>query len=122
MSEDQLLRAVEHSDLAASELAALARALSTLKCRKVALALATRPHTPRHSSIPLLRRMFTFELMQVTVRPAVPVDLKRLAEEQILVRLSALSAGEKISLARRASGRLQQNCCRSRIRASCWQP
>jgi hypothetical protein len=50
--------------------------------------------------------MFTFDLMQVTLRPAVPADLKRLAEEQILVRLGALSAGEKISMARRASGRV----------------
>src|SRR5215470_20067631 len=71
-----------------------------------ARALATHPRTPRHSSIPLLRRMFTFDLMQVTLRPAVPADLKRLAEEQIMARLGGLSAGEKISLARRASGRV----------------
>jgi len=106
MSEEQALAALEHSDLTASELAALARTPSTLKRRKLVLALATHPRTPRHSSIPLLRRMFTFDLMQVTLRPAVPADLKRLAEEQILVRLDTLSAGEKISLARRASGRV----------------
>lgn len=106
MSEDQALARLEHADLTASELAALARAPSTLKRPKVVLALVTHPRTPRHSSIPLLRRMFTFDLMQVTLRPAVPADLKRLAEEQILVRLGALSAGEKISLARRASPRV----------------
>jgi hypothetical protein len=106
MSEDQALAAFENPDLAASDLAALARSPSTLKCRKVVLALATHPRTPRHSSIPLLRRMFTFDLMQVALAPAVPADLKRLAEEQILVRLAALSAGEKISLARRASARV----------------
>lgn len=106
MSEDQTLAALHRADLTGSELAALARAPSTLKRRKVVLALATHPRTPRHSSIPLLRRMFTFDLMQVTLTPAVPADLKRLAEEQILVRLDALSAGEKISLARRASGRV----------------
>jgi len=106
MSEDQALAALRHSDLTASELAALARTPSTLKRRKVVLALATHPRTPRHSSIPLLRRMFTFDLMQVALTPAVPADLKRLAEQQILIRLGALSAGEKISLARRASGRV----------------
>lgn len=106
MSEDQALAAFENPELSASDLAALARSPSTLKWRKVVLALATHPRTPRHSSIPLLRRMFTFDLMQVALAPAVPADLKRLAEEQILVRLAALSAGEKISLARRASGRV----------------
>jgi hypothetical protein len=106
MSEDQALAALEHGDLTASDLAALARTPCALKSRKVMLALATHPRTPRHSSIPLLRRMFTFDLMQVTLTPAVPADLKRLAEGQILVRLEALSAGEKISLARRASGRV----------------
>ena len=106
MSEDQALAAFENPDLSASDLAALARSPSTLKHRKLVLALVTHPRTPRHSSIPLLRRMFTFDLMQVALAPAVPADLKRLAEEQILVRVAALSAGEKISLARRASGRV----------------
>jgi hypothetical protein len=106
MSEDQALAALERGDLAASDLAALARTPFAVKSRRVVLALATHSRTPRHSSIPLLRRMFTFDLMQVTLTPAVPADLKRLAEEQILVRLGALAAGEKISLARRASGRI----------------
>ena len=106
MSEDQALAALQHADLTASDLAALARTSSALKSRKVVLGLATHPRTPRHSSIPLLRRMFTFDLMRVTLTPAVPADLKRLAEEQILVRVGTLSAGEKISLARRASGRV----------------
>jgi len=106
MSEDLALAAFEHGDLTASDLAALARTPCALKSRKVMLALATHPRTPRHSSIPLVRRMFTFDLMQVALTPAVPADLKRLAEGLILVRLGALSAGEKISLARRASGRV----------------
>src|SRR5215469_18207800 len=71
MSEDQALAAFENPDLSASDLAALARSPSTLKWRKVVLALATHPRTPRHSSIPLLRRMFTFDLMQVALAPAV---------------------------------------------------
>lgn len=106
MTEEQALAAFEEPDITASELAALARTPSILKRRKLVLALATHPRTPRHSSVPLLRRMFTFDLMQVSLTPAVPADLKRLAEEQILVRVDGLSSGEKISLARRASGRV----------------
>jgi hypothetical protein len=44
--------------------------------------------------------------MQVTLTPAVAADIKRAAEEQILVRHESLSSGERISLARRASGRV----------------
>jgi len=50
--------------------------------------------------------MFTFDLMQLALTPAVPADIKRAAEEQILVRTESLPAGEKISLARRAPGRI----------------
>lgn len=62
--------------------------------------------TPRHISIPLLRQLFTFDLMQVTLTPSVAADIKRAAEEHILLRVETLSAGEKISLAKRASGRV----------------
>ena len=106
VSEDQILAAIERADVTAAELATLSRSGAALKSRKVLLALATHPRTPRHTSIPLLRRMFTFDLMQITLTPAVAADIKRAAEDQILVRLESLSAGEKVSLARRASGRV----------------
>lgn len=44
--------------------------------------------------------------MQVTLTPAVPADIKRVAEDQIMNRLESLSTGERMSLARRASGRV----------------
>jgi hypothetical protein len=106
VSEDQALAALQRADVAASELACLARNPAAVKSRKVVLALVQHARTPRHVSIPLLRRMFTFDLMQVTLTPAVAADLKRVAEDQILVRLQSLSLGEKITLARRASGRV----------------
>lgn len=105
-SEDQILATIQRADVAASELATLARSTVAVRSRKAISALVIHPRTPRHTSIPLLRRMFTFDLMQVTLAPAVAADIKRTAEEQILVRLESLSAGEKISLARRASGRV----------------
>jgi hypothetical protein len=106
VSEDQALATLQRADVAASELASLARNPAAVKSRKVVLALVQHARTPRHISIPLLRRMFTFDLMQVTLAPAVAADLKRVAEDQILVRLQSLAVGEKISLARRASGRV----------------
>lgn len=70
------------------------------------LAVVQYARTPRHVSIPLLRRMFTFDLMQVTLTSVVAADIKRSAEDQMIVRLESMPAGQKITLARRTSGRV----------------
>jgi hypothetical protein len=106
LTEDQTLALLKRSDLTAESLTVVSRNPIAMKSRKVALAIATHPRTPRHVSVPTLRRLFIFDLMLVTRTPAVPADVKRAAEEQILNRLESLSTGEKISLARRASGRV----------------
>ena len=105
-SEDAALALLNRPDISSEALALLARSPVTSKSRKVMLAVVEHSRTPRHISVPLLRRMFTFDLMQVALTPAVAADIKRTAEEQILMRLESISAGEKISLARRASGRI----------------
>ena len=106
LTEDEALACLQHLDVTAQTLALISKSPSAAKSRKVMLALATHPRTPRHISIPALRRLFTFDLMQVTLTPAVAADIKRVAEEQIVNRLESLSAGERISLARHASGRV----------------
>ena len=106
MTEDEALAALEQAEITAAEIAGISKSASAAKSRKVTLAIVLHPRTPRHISVPLLRRMFTFDLMQVTLTPAVAVDIKRVAEEQILLRQESLAAGEKISLAKRASGRV----------------
>jgi hypothetical protein len=105
-NEDQAIALLQRRDLTAEMLTSLARNPDVLKSRKVVLALIAHPRTPRHVSIPLLRRIFTFDLVQVTLTPAIAADLKRASEEQILLRLETLAAGEKITLAKRASGRV----------------
>lgn len=106
LSEDQALALLQRSDVTAADLALLGRNPSVIKSRKVLLDLATHPRTPRHITIPLLRRLFTFDLMQVALTPTVAADVKRAAEEQLLNRLESLSSGERTSLARRASERV----------------
>ena len=105
-TEDQALALLDRADVTAAELGQLARNPSTIKSRKVLLGLALHPRTPRHVTIPLLRRLFTFDLMQVALTPTVVADVKRAAEGQLLHRTESLSSGERISLARRASGRV----------------
>jgi hypothetical protein len=106
LSEDAALALVKRSDVTAQALAQLAKNLIASKSRKVLVALASHPRTPRHVSIPLLRGMFTFDLMNFALTPAVAPDVKRAAEEQLIMRLESLPVGQKITLARRASGRV----------------
>lgn len=106
ISEDAALALLKSSDVTAEALAQLAKNPISSTSRKVMVELAAHPRTPRHVSIPLLRRIFTFDLMQMALAPSVAPDIKRAAEEQILARLESVPSGQKITLARRASGRV----------------
>lgn len=106
LGEDAALAVLHDPEVTGEALAQLARDSVVSKSRKVIFGLVGHPRTPRHISIPLLRRMFTFDLVQVTLTPAVAADIKRSAEEQIILRLGSLPAGQKTTLARRASGRI----------------
>jgi hypothetical protein len=106
LNEDAALALLKSPDATADALAQLAKNLITSKSRKVLVALIAHSRTPRHVSIPLLRTLFTFDLMNLALTAAVAPDVKRAAEEQILTRLESLPLGQKITLARRASGRV----------------
>jgi hypothetical protein len=106
LTEDAALALVKNADVTAEALARLAKNPIASKSRKLVVALASHPRTPRHVSIPLLRGMFTFDLMNLALTPAVAPDVKRAAEEQLIMRLESLPVGQKITLARRASGRI----------------
>ncbi|HZR67104.1 MAG TPA: hypothetical protein VFA85_18330 [Terriglobales bacterium] len=105
-NEDAALALLRNAQVSSDALSQLARSSVTAKSRKVLLGVVEHPRTPRHLCIPLLRRMFTFDLVQVTLTPTVAADIKRAAEEQIKVRLESVPTGERITLARRVSGRI----------------
>lgn len=106
LNEDDALALLKSADATAEILAQLAKNPIASKSRKVLVGLASHSRTPRHISIPLLRGMFTFDLMNFALTPAVAPDVKRAAEEQLITRLESLPTGQKITLARRASGRV----------------
>jgi hypothetical protein len=106
ISEDAALVLLKDCGVSAESLVLLARTPLAAKSRKVKLGLVQHIRTPRHVSISLLRRMFTFDLVQVTLTPSIAADIQRAAEEQLLVRLESLPLGQKITLARRSSGRV----------------
>ncbi|HEX5434612.1 MAG TPA: hypothetical protein VFY05_10270 [Candidatus Angelobacter sp.] len=106
LTEDLALAMLERRDLPREALEQLHRNSSVAKLRKVRLAVVTHPRTPRHVSIPNIRHLYLFELMQVALMPALAPDLKRAAEETLLGRMATISSGERLTLAKRSSGRV----------------
>jgi len=106
LTEELALALLERRDLPASAIERLVKHPAVKKSRKAQLALVKHQHTPRFVSLPLLRRLHTFELMQVALTPAVAADLKASADELILQRRETISLGERLTLAKRGSGRL----------------
>jgi hypothetical protein len=106
LTEDLALSLLKRPDLPAELLGRLGKNGAVLKNRKVKLALVVHPRTPRHTSLPLVRQLYTFDLMQVALTPTVPADLKLVADEALCNRLQTISSGEKLTLAHRASGRV----------------
>jgi len=106
LTEDLALALLKRAELDRETLEKISKSGGLMKSRKVRLALVEHPKTPRHVLLPLLRHLFTFDLMRVALRPAIASDIKVAAEESLINRLEKLSLGERLSLARRASGRV----------------
>jgi hypothetical protein len=106
LSGDQALALLARADLPGEVIEQLAKNRSALKLRKVKIALACHAHTPRHVSVPLVRQFYTFDLMKVTLSPVVPADLKLSVDQTLIARSKTITLGERLTLARRASGRV----------------
>src|SRR5581483_2009460 len=106
LSEDLALALLNRPDLPPEALEALSKNGSVIRNRKVRRGVVGHPKTPRHVSVPLLRHLYTFDLMQVALTPIVPADVKRAAEEILANKLGSISSGERLTLARRASPRI----------------
>lgn len=106
LTEDRALALLKQRDVSVEILEQLSKNSGLMKSRKVKLALAGHPRTPRHVSLPMVRHFFTFDLMQLALTPVVPADVKKAAEDALIHRLEMISSGERMTLARRASGRV----------------
>ena len=105
-TEDSALALLRRADLPTETIEQIAKNGAVARHRKVKVALLEHPHTPRHVSLPLIRQLYTFDLMQLALTPVVAADLKMAADEALCNRLETISSGERLSLARRASGRV----------------
>jgi len=106
LTEDLALALLNHRDLPREALEALSKNGQLARLRKVRMAIAVHPRTPRHVSVPTIRHLYTFDLMQVALLPSVLPDVKRAAEEVLINKLASISSGERVTLARRSSGRV----------------
>ncbi|MHB8541956.1 MAG: hypothetical protein ACYDCD_13610 [Candidatus Acidiferrales bacterium] len=106
LTESDVCILLERLDLSASILGAIAAHPSWKKNEGVRLRLARHPQMPRRVALQLLRQIFLFDLVQISLLPSAPAEIRRVAEEIILQRLPQLAVGEKLALARRGSARV----------------
>ncbi|HEV2987524.1 MAG TPA: hypothetical protein VG759_03725 [Candidatus Angelobacter sp.] len=106
LTEDLALALLNRRDLPREALEEMNRNSAVAKQKKVRLAIVMHPRTPRHVSVPVIRHLYAFELMQVGLFPSVPADVKRAAEETLMGRLGTISSGERFALAKQCSGRV----------------
>lgn len=106
LTEDAALALLTTRDLQAEKIEEIASNSHLLSSRKVMLAMVRHVKTPRRVSIPLVRQLFVFELMDVALAPAIPADIKLLAEECITAKLPSTTVGARLTLAKRGSTRV----------------
>jgi hypothetical protein len=106
LSEEIALALLTRRDLPPNVIEAISKNPAVTKNRKVNLAIASHPRAPRHVSLPLTRYLYTFDLVKIALLPAVPADVKVAVDETIISRLEQISEGERLTLAKQASGRV----------------
>jgi hypothetical protein len=106
LNEDLALTLLKRTDLPGGALERLSKNASVMKSRKIRLALVEHPKTPRHVSLPMVRHLFTFDLMRIALTPVVPADVKAVADQTLCNRIETIPSGERLTLAHRASGRV----------------
>lgn len=106
LDEAQLCLLLDRKNVPSEILEEVARRKPLLKAYRVKRSLAFHPRTPRLVTLRLLKDLYLMDLVQLTLSPAIPTELKLHAEEQLIARLPQLPLGQKITLARRGPARL----------------
>ena len=106
LDESHLHILLERKNLSSGTLDTIARQKSWMRSYQMKLRVARHPHASRLVAIPLLRQLYLFDLVNVSLLPSVPGELRRLAEDLLIGRLPQLPLGQKFALARRGSSRV----------------
>ncbi len=106
IEEPHVIQMLERLDLSAKVLAAIAENGKWISSEGVRLRLARHPRTPRRFALALLRQLYLFDLVRLSLLPSTPAEIKRVAEELIVRRVPHLPVGQKLTLARRGPSRV----------------
>jgi len=106
LGEKQVAILLSRRDLAREIVARIAENREWMKSYPLKLAVVRHPRTPRHLALPLLKYLYLFDLLAVAATAGTPAELKRQAEEAILLQREGLALGQRLSLARRGSSRI----------------
>jgi hypothetical protein len=106
LDETQLCRLLDRKDLPIEVLEQVGQRKPLLRNYRVKRALAFHPRTPRLIGVRLIRDLYLMDLAQLALAVGAQPEIKRIAEDQLLARLSQLPLGQKIALARRGPARV----------------
>jgi hypothetical protein len=106
IQEPHVVRLLERLDLSTEVLTAVAKEGKWTSNESIRLRLARHPRTPSRIAISMLRQLYLFDLVRLSLLPSAPADIRRAAEEFILARVPHLPIGEKLTLARRGPARV----------------
>jgi hypothetical protein len=106
LDEGHVAQLLERLDLPANVLSAIAETGKWTASETIRLRLARHPHTPRRVALLLVRQLFLFDLVRLSLLPSTPAEIRRVAEEMIVTRIPHLPVGEKLTLARRGPARV----------------
>ena len=106
LDESLLCLLLERKDLAGDLLGEIARRMDWMRSYRVRARVAGHPRTSRLVALPLIRQIYLFDLVNLTLLPATPAEIRRIAEDVIMNRLPQLALGQRLTLARRGSARV----------------
>jgi hypothetical protein len=106
LEQPHIVVMLERLDLPASVLGAIGTDGKWTSSEAVRLGLARHPRTPKRIALSVVRQLFLFDLVRLSLLPSAPADIRRVAEEVILTRVPHLAIGEKLTLARRGPARV----------------
>jgi hypothetical protein len=106
IEEPHISQMLERLDLSANVLTAIAEKGKWTASEGVRLRLARHPRTPRRFAMALLRQLYLYDLVRLSLLPSTPAEIRRVAEELMITRVPQIPIGQKLTLARRGPARV----------------
>jgi hypothetical protein len=104
LSEEELLIILQRKDLSFQIIQRISKDGRLTESYSLKRALLFNPKTPASISLRMLGQLFTFDIMQLMLIPAIPGEVKTASEEALCRKLQHISLGERLTLARRTNG------------------